>query len=1445
MARYLGIDCGSVSLNLVILEHGTDNPITIYRRTRGRPLLTFVDAIEDLIALFGQNEPLDSALVTGSARYLFSEALGIPAINEISAHSSGAHMVNPHIRTIIEIGGQDSKFMRIDPSDNPGSPRIRVFRMNEVCAAGTGAFLDEQADRLAIAVESFGDLALQSTNPAAIAGRCAVFAKSDMIHLAQEGSPLPDILMGLAYSLARNYVATLIRGEPLVPLVALQGGVMHNTAVVHAFRDLLNLPDEHIIIPAHFDVLGALGCAGVAARRNSILRLSLGDLRERALRAMRAKVNRFSHKPLDPKLCCKPPELERENEGHPPAQPLILGLDVGSVSVKGVLIDAQGKILKHDYRLSYSRPLETAQQVIASLCEGAMTPQLIAVTGSGRYLVGRLLHADLILNEITAQATAALRFRPEADTIVEIGGQDSKWISLENGQLRDFEMNRVCAAGTGSFLMAQAQRLGFSSEEAFSAAAFEAQAPADLGTRCTVFMESDLIHHQNNGASTGDLAAGVCLSIVKNYLERVANHKHLGDQVVFLGGVAASSAVRAAFETLTGRTFSTPPFFRVSGAFGAGLHALELFQRGESPPRSRERISLDIASIQRRQFTCQGCPNQCRVHRYCYEDRIIFNGGLCERWETETGQEKDPSHPVRRYLSERMEVLDHLARTRTLGREIWGMIRSPQFYEWFPFWKSFCEDLGIDILVAAPYSRKQFESGSRFLRVETCLPMKALAGQLEDLLSQGVDTVFHPTVLTEHNPVANRKVERYCPYIQAASQLFRGVFPLRWKEPVISFEYDPDALQGALIPFARDHGLSKRQAREAINRGLERLGAFRDQLHETGKRFLETLGPNEIAFVILGKPYHTSENFLNLNLAGVLHRMGVPFITSDLFPLSEHSDPVPFSWKLQATLLRVAAAVAEDSRLYPVLLTFFGCGPDPFTVRHMQRKLGPKPLLVLEMDEHSSRAGMITRIEAFLDQIKRSSLRRSVKERCSETATDVPLPVPIELQTDAWALSRPQRLYRWSNPTAKTLYLPYLSDQTRGMAAGLRSVDIEAHVLPAPDEECERLARPHTVGGECHPYVLILGDYLKIARSLSYHDAQSSRFYILCVDTCRVSQYPAYIDSVRQEMGLSLEVIRDLAQGLREFGLSERAFQRLLLRTWEGLNAYDLLVKLYLAVRPTVKEPALLDAVYQEASNALFTAIIDGKVREGSENALHRLYEVPTKDPQPRPVVAITGDYYTRAVAFANNHVFEEVEALGATVWPPPLFSDSFKMAVLRDTVWNLMSGSTRAAARNALLYVCMAASEFKVKGSRTARKAAGVPLDISGLGMWRVAARNAHTRLSAGITAPLATALIQSHHDVDGILNLMTLNCSLGTVVTAVLARALKKQDNLPMLTLIFDGLKKTNEKTRLEAFMEQVHDRFARKALHKSSLWTEIHTTARAFLDQSRGAVLGMRRD
>ncbi len=1422
----LGIDCGSVSLNLVLLSENDREPVSVYKRTRGRPLQTFVDALRELIDSCGEDLRLRSVLVTGSGRELIAEALQVPAINEISAHSAGALSADSRIGTIIEIGGQDSKFIRVDPSTGGARPRFPVFRMNEICAAGTGAFLDEQSARLGIPVESFGSIALQSNNPAAIAGRCAVFAKTDMIHKAQEGIPLPDILMGLALALARNYIATLVRGEPLVPVVSLQGGVMNNAAVVHAFKILLDLKEDEVTRPRHFDVLGALGCAVLAGRNPTGESVPLRVLLGRALANLDNRPPRSSLPPLRCSQARDALRVALPAEEHEIVRPLVMGLDVGSVSVKGVLVDSTGRILKEDYRLSRSRNIETLRQVMDALNHQGMRPEILAVTGSGRYLAGRLVQADLIVNEITAQARAALSFDDGVDTVVEIGGQDSKWIALEHGTLKDFEMNRVCAAGTGSFLMEQADRLGLEMGREFSDAALASQAPADLGNRCTVFMESDLIHHQNNGATCEDLAAGVCVSIVQNYLERVMQHKPLGRRILFLGGVAANPAVRAAFEAQTGLDFRTPDFFRVSGALGAALKALDSPELATVRRRDQAPLAFDPEAVRKDQFRCAGCANGCLVDRYHMGDRTVFHGGLCDRWEVDqVSRRVDPSGDL---FKLRTRLLEEVAGQEPTETQAWGVLRSPQSYEWLPFWKAYADELGISIRLAGASNRKQFEQGLRYLKVETCLPVKALAGQASALVDSGIDTIFNPTILTEEPALPGGEILVHCPYIQATSQFFRESFNVEWKEPLISYKLDPQSFQREHVRFARELGFSSARANRAIDAGLQGLEEFRARIARAGEGFLDSLDCAEPALVVLGKPYHTADSFLNMNLGSLFQRLGIRAVPSDLYPLEPGDNATDVAWKYHLHMIRVARAIARDDRLFPVLLTFFGCGPDPFTVRHLRPALCGKPLLVLEMDEHTSRAGLTTRIEAYLEYVEQyrrrhGRLATGSSAAHSDFAAQTTHPFSGQralscLDGSAGASWREGRRPRKRD----TVFLPYFSDHSYGFAAAARAVGVDAKVLPPPDEESERLGRPHLVGGECHPYALILGDYLKFARSARPESTRHAVFYILGPEACRLRHYSVYMEMLRRDLGYSLPVVSNLDVMMQIFGMGPADRRKVMITAWEGLNAYDLLQQVFLAIRPLAEDPRRLGQVYVRCREKLFEALANDRAREGIEQALHELYRIPLVERSDKPVISVTGDYYTRIVPFANNDVYLEIERLGGIVLPPPTFSDAYKMEVVKDFAWAVRSRRFREAAQEGLLYMAVAASEFKVKGGPLGRTVVRSSLDLLGLRMWKSAGRHVDTRLPGGITAPLVTALHHLNSGADGVLNLIALNCSYGTVVTASLSRALRQYPGVPMLTLVYDGLKKTNERTRLEAFMEQVHDHFGRRTAVKNRMST-----------------------
>ena len=453
---FLGIDVGSVSINTVVMNEHRDILEEHYTRTHGQPLPTAYRVLQEVLSRIPQSK-IGGISLTGGGGKLLAELLGAPFENEIIAQSKSIEHLYPQVRTIVEMGGEDSKLITLDFEEQSQKIKISDFTMNSICAAGTGSFLDQQAHRLGLTVEEFGKLALQSKNPPRIAGRCSVFAKTDMIHLQQVATPDYDIVAGLCRAVARNFKSTLGKGKAFEKPVSFQGGVAANLGMRRAFREVLSLSERELIIPQRFASMGAIG---------AVLLLMEGSSRTmhfRGLETLKAYLDTSSAKktrglePLAsagkangiyqaaPAVCSSPKGKTRA----------YLGVDVGSISTNVVVIDDQNRVLSKRYLMTAGRPLEAIKLGLREVGEEVGdTIQVVAVgtTGSGRYLTGDFIGADVIKNEITAQATAASVIDPRVDTIFEIGGQDSKYISLSNGTIFDFEMNKVCAAGTGSFL---------------------------------------------------------------------------------------------------------------------------------------------------------------------------------------------------------------------------------------------------------------------------------------------------------------------------------------------------------------------------------------------------------------------------------------------------------------------------------------------------------------------------------------------------------------------------------------------------------------------------------------------------------------------------------------------------------------------------------------------------------------------------------------------------------------------------------------------------------------------------------------------------------------------------------------------------------------------------------------------------------------------------------
>ncbi len=1417
--RYLGIDIGSVSLNVVVLNDDHELEASVYRRTQGEPLPLLLEVLSDLCKEFRN---FHGVVATGSGRETVAKILCVVPINEILTQAGATSHFYPEARTIIEIGGQDSKLIFLERDDRTGDPLITDHALNDVCAAGTGSFLDQQAHRLGIDIEkTFGRLALQSKKPASIAGRCSVFAKSDMIHLQQEGVPKNDVVAGLCHALARNFISNLGKGKPFIRPIIFQGGVAANPGVVKAFEDLLDLAPGELIIPEHFLFMGAFGAALEAREKASENLIDINHLISR----LKTYLSAHAHKHELPhlrRLCSRPglPETRDRFYGIPldDIQEGYLGIDVGAVSTNVVLMDATGRLLAKRYTFTEGEPIATIRSALAEMGEEAgnrVNVRGVGVTGSGRYFIGDFVGADAVLNEITAQAKAALAHDPTIDTIIEIGGQDSKYIRCEDGHVVDFEMNKVCAAGTGSFLQEQASRLKVLIKDNFSRLAFTSGAPADLGARCTVFMESDLIHHQQAGYSRGDLAAGLSYAIAHNYLEKVVGTKKIGEKIVFLGGVAGNQGVVSAFENILGAQVAVPEHHNVNGAIGAALAAKEKQERSSGTTRFAG-FYLEDRTYELSSFQCKKCPNVCRIRQILVDGRLrSYYGGICGRYERRVPYDHLPDLFKERkafLLNGYKEGENSETKREPDNFKVIGIPRVLSFYDYFPFWYAFFKELGHKVIVSKETNKKQIAKGLSLVPSETCFPVKAVYGHIVDLMERGVDTIFLPCEIDCESDSNDTMRSFNCPYVQSIPYMVRAA--IRDKvdivSPVLYRSRSRKEQRKELHDLGRNLGHVPQRIGCAIEAAFAAQDFFVEGCRRRGKELLCGLGPQEKAIVLLGKSHNIFDPGLNLHIPGKLSTRGFLAIPYDFLPISSIRLPVHYSnvvWKNTQDLLRVLSLIRSDRRLIPVILTNFGCGPDSFLLKYLETEMKGIPYLVLEVDDHTGDAGIVTRIEAFLDTIENN------RPPLSRKSPDLNLIIQGKKGMMDSFHPEPTFMRKLEN---RRVYTPYVSQAfSLIVEAALKGVGIDARVLPKPDDRSEVLGRQVTSGRECHPFIVTCGEFVKMTELPGFDPCHAAIFMQNYDGACRFSQYALGHADLLHRLGLDeIPVIGPLTS-TRFDELSRLFGLNFTMSLWKGWIAAEVLERLRFHVRPYERNKGETDRVYAKGIRSIAKAVErpskalmhDSRLLSALKNGVEAIYSVPVDRSENRPVIGIVGEFYSVLNSWANHDLIRTYEALGAEVKIHGLtVSNCF--AFFSEHYY--AKYRLREKAYGAALYYFL---RNRWLMSWTDRIEAHLNGDLKPFGILRSKniLQKVRPFLHYDIDPILSTftARVQSFAEegVSGINNIFVLNCMLGNTLVPIFKEALRPYKNLPILNAVYDGQKQTNMKTRIEAFVHQAN--------------------------------------
>jgi predicted CoA-substrate-specific enzyme activase len=1412
MVIHLGLDAGSVSVKLAVLESSGNIVDTRYVRHRGDPLRV----AHDLIRSAGD---FSSLTVTGSAGKIISSEAGVTHVNEVVALSHATGRLYPEIRTVIEVGGEDSKLILL----RDGS--VEEFSMNSVCAAGTGAFLDQQAERLNLSIEDTAELALKSKTPPRIAGRCSVFAKSDMIHLQQIATPLEDIVAGLCFAVARNFKGSICKNMELPEPISLQGGVAANKGVVRAFREVLGV--DKIIVPEYYALMPAIGAVLKSIDDGITPSFDITRL-ESLLKSQR--VDETGWMPLCEDRKTFDSRHRVSYDIHRPEEKRVdayLGIDIGSISTNLAVIDSEGRLLAKRYLMTAGRPIEAVRRGLDEIgAEVADSVHIrgVGTTGSGRYMIADFVGADIVRNEITAQARAAVEIDPEVDTILEIGGQDSKFISLRDGIIVDFEMNKACAAGTGSFLEEQAEKLDVSIKEEFAGTAFSSDRPCSLGERCTVFMESSLLTKQQRGTPKKDLVAGLAFSIVQNYVNRVVGTKTIGKKIFFQGGVAFNKSVVAAFERYLDREVIIPPHHDVTGAIGMALIAREHMlaetpekRKTGAPSGSAQQGLFETArresgfkgfDLSRREyriksFTCKSCDNMCEINRVQVEGEKtpLYYGSRCEKYDVhrkdEAGGPEIPDLFAWREYLQKEAHSSYLARAErekgkegSDGRKRIGIPRIFFFHDYLPFWSTLLWELDFEVVLSGDTSRSIINKGVESILSESCFPHKVAHGHIRELIERELDAILMPSFISMNAP--EDPVRGFaCPYAQSMPYVAEAAFGKKdFIVPIVDLQRGGEYRLKELTRSFRRFSIGKHEMEQALKKADEAQSRFVSAIRNKGREIFSNLP--EHTLVIIGRSYNAFDPGINLEIPKKLKNLGVFSLPMDFLPLEDINIRETWTnmyWSSGQKILKAAEMIRENPRLFPLYIGNFSCGPDSFIHRYFRETLSEKPYLHIEIDEHSADAGVITRCEAFLDSIRG---RREIHAGSPRRIT----PFSISRGAADWII-----------------YIPRMSDHSFALASAFETCGLNAEVMEKTDREAVNLGRKYISGKECYPCAVTTGDMVKKALSPDFDPDRSAFFMPSGGGPCRFGQYNIIQRLVLDEIGFPQVPIFSPNQDesfYRALGIVGKNFTK---NSWRGIIATDLLMKCLHETRPYEVNSGETESLYNDYLARINRAIrsMNGNMPELMSRMRNDFESISRRD-ERKPLIGIVGEIFVRQNSFSNEDIVRKVEALGGEVWLAPIEEWIYYVneMALRKSLGRIRQNCFSKENLGDLMRTLITRHVQKKTEKRYAAPFEGFLHTLhepATAELLRNAAPYVDDSFEGETVLSLGKSVDFVKMGASGIISAMPFGCMPGTIVGALL-KVLKQDTDIPCLSVAYDGTEASCSDIQLEAFMHQASE-------------------------------------
>ncbi len=1257
MAYKMGIDIGSTTAKVVVLRSGQTPCFHAYRRHKADTVGILLQILRDARQELG-DIPI-SLYVTGSAGMGICEKYELPFIQEVVASAEVVKQIYPQVKTLIDIGGEDAKMIFFNPE---GVPDIR---MNGSCAGGTGAFIDEMATLLNIPVTEINTLAEQHNTIQPMASRCGVFAKTDVQNLLSRDVPHADIAASVLHAVVLQTLTTLARGYDPAPLLLFSGGPLtFIPALRDAFLEVLGLGEEHVLKAEHSELLTAIGAALAQSDHGHryqlpelILQLEhegsratehsqrLQPLFDDEIQRSRWQASRMQH------TIEQVPIQALQNEK------CFLGVDSGSTTSKIALVDERGRVAFTHYTNNKGNPIGAVQEGLRELRRVMMTceqPPIIVksmVTGYGEDLVRCAFGFDSGMVETLAHFRAARAFDPQVSFILDIGGQDMKAIFVRDGFIENIEINEACSSGCGSFIESFSRSMGYPVQE-FALIACDSQAPCDLGSRCTVFMNSRVKQALREAASVNDISAGLAYSVIKNALHKVlkiVDMSVLGDHIVVQGGTFRNPAVQKAMENLTGKSVTCPDLAELMGAYGAALTARDSYARNGH--KQSTFVGLDemegVGHYQKKQIQCRGCENRCAVTKLLFPNQnVFFTGNRCERIYTNRGEKVAGGMSVH---EEKYRLLfERETQPEGSPRQVIGIPRVLNMYENFPFWNTLLVECGFSVQLSEASSNEVFKKGTSSVMSENiCFPAKLVHGHIENLIVKGVDRIFYPMVFYESEEFCDATNSFNCPIVSGYPDVVRsainpeGKYAIPLDKPTISFRNNK-LLEKACWMYLKGLGVSSKVFKQAFRRALEEQKIFKQAVREYGTRLLrEAKEDGRLVILLIGRPYHL-DPLINHGVPRLLTDLGVDVLTEDAIPLQDGEEldnkHVLTQWEYLNRFYHAARWVGETDGVEMVQLNSFACGPDAYTmdeVKNILRSYG-KNHTVVRIDEIESSGSTKLRLRSLIEMLKQEQRR----ERVFQPRKKV-------------------RLYQ-EQDRRKLVLTPYFSHFCAPPVAGpLLDMGYQIETLPPPDRETVEIGLKYAQNEICYPGIIVIGDTIKALQSGKYNLDEVVIGSWQTGGQCRASSVLSLTKRALIAAGYEdIPILALTTSGrLHEQPGFELNWREYISKALVACVYSDTISAMYYAtaVREHVKGQALALA------DRLLAPLMQGEFPFDREGMLERLTagveafnQIPTRMGE-YPKAGIVGEIYVKFNAFSNNRVAQWLTDHGIEVIVPPL----------------------------------------------------------------------------------------------------------------------------------------------------------------------------------------------